>query len=260
MAEKERKTEWITGDREVVKVEKLNRQRSTVGAEIASARAKMSATELKAFYQITTLVKMDDDNLFNYEINIFDFADAMGLRRSVAIVDRFIDTLIEQCFKIRRENGSWKKIAIFSFFEYDTTTKQMRVAFNEQMRPYLLELKAFTKIDDIRVLKRFSSKYAIRFYVLFKDRLSFGCREFDIEVLATMFELPKSYRNYGILCQKVIEPALKEINAISDIWVREPEIVSRERHNKITRIRFEFGEKERRAKRCRACGSVSKSN
>lgn len=253
------KTEWLTGDRAVVKVENMSRKCSTVGAEIASARAKMSAMELKAFYQISTLVKMDDDNLFNYEINIFDFADAMGIRRSVEVVDRFIDTLIEQCFKIRRENGSWKKIAVFSFFEYDTETKQMRVAFNDQMRPYLLELKAFTKIDDIRILKRFSSKYAIRFYVLFKDRLFLGSVEFNIDDIATMFELPKSYRNYGLVSQKVIAPALKEINAISDIWVREPEIVSKERHNKVARIRFEFGEKERRkSKRCRACGVVSK--
>lgn len=259
MEKKDKKTEWLSGEREVVKVENMSRKCSTVGAEIARARSKMTALELKAFYQITTLVKMDHDNLFNYEINIFDFADAMGLRRSVAVVDRFIDTLIEQCFKIRRDNGSWKKIAVFSFFEYDTETKLMRVAFNDQMRPYLLELKAFTKIDDIRILKRFSSKYAIRFYVIFKDRMFLGSAEFNIDDLATMFELPKSYhRTYSDFFKRIVAPALREINAISDIFVKEPEIISKD-GKKVTRIRFEFGEKERRkSKRCRACGVVSK--
>lgn len=260
MEKNDKKTEWLSGDREVVKVENMSRKCSTVGAEIARARSKMTAMELKAFYQITTLVKMDHDNLFNYEINIFDFADAMGLRRSVAVVDRFIDTLIEQCFKIRRDNGSWKKIAVFSFFEYDTETKLMRVAFNDQMRPYLLELKAFTKIDDIRILKRFNSKYAIRFYVIFKDRLFLGSAEFNLDYLATIFELPKSYQSYSKLHTWVIAPALKEINAISDIFVKEPEIISKD-GKKVTRIRFEFGEKERRKiKRCRACGVVRKNN
>ena len=46
----------------------FTRNQSRTSPAISTARAKMSANELKAFYQISTLVKQDDTDFLIYEI------------------------------------------------------------------------------------------------------------------------------------------------------------------------------------------------
>ena len=243
----------------IVLSEGFTRRKSAVSSQLATARSKMSALELKAFYQISTLIKMDDNDLFEYEINMLDFADAMGVARESRVVQRLCKSLLKQVFEIEHQDGDWKIYTVFSSFCYNSKTNTLKVSFNSQMRKFLLELKRFTKIDDIRHIKAFDSKYTIRFYVLFKDRLNLGFRNFNIEDLATMFELPKSYLGtYTNLYERVIAPAIREINAKSDIWVRGPEVVQKN-GRRIHRIRFVFGQKSSaKWRKCGNCGSVSK--
>ncbi|HDZ5086159.1 TPA: replication initiation protein [Campylobacter jejuni] len=52
-------------------------------------------------------------------------------------------------------------------------------------------------------------------------------RDFSIEALNKIFELPKNYENYRNFYDYVLKPAITEINAKSDLWVSEPEIIGK---------------------------------
>ena len=112
-----------------------------------------------------------------------------------------------------------------------------------QYKEYLLELKNnFTQIKQVKYIKEFESKYAIRIYTLLKDYRLMGHRDINIEALSKMLQLPKSYSNYKFIRLRVLEPALKEINEKSDLEIYNIEPIEKQ-GKKIITIRIEFGNK-----------------
>ena len=172
--------------------EGFTRNQSNVSNAIANAKTKMTALELKTFYQVSTLIQMDDTEFKEYEIS--------------------------------QENGDYIGYTIFSRTHYKHKEQKTSMKFNEEFRPFLLELKQFTKIQQVKYIKSFDSKYSIRFYALLKDYRKMSHRDFNLENIFNIFELPKTY-NYTRFYQKVLKPAIDEINAKSDLWVSEPEII-----------------------------------
>ncbi|KQI08917.1 replication initiation protein, partial [Campylobacter coli] len=62
--------------------EGFTRNQSNVSNAIANARTKMTALELKTFYQVSTLIQMDDTEFKEYEISVSDFLKALNISDS----------------------------------------------------------------------------------------------------------------------------------------------------------------------------------
>ncbi|EAL4374385.1 replication initiation protein [Campylobacter jejuni] len=220
--------------------EGFTRNQSNVSNAIANARTKMTALELKTFYQVSTLIQMDDTEFKEYEISVSDFLKALNISDSNREqVVKLCRRLIRQVFEINQENDDYIAYTIFSRMHYKHKEQKISMKFNEEFRPFLLELKQFTKIQQVKYIKSFDSKYSIRFYALFKDYRKMSQRDFNLENIFNIFELPKTY-NYTRFYQYVLKPAIDEINAKSDLWVSEPEIIGK-KGKKITDIRLYFG-------------------
>lgn len=94
----------------------------------------------------------------------------------------------------------------------DEEWQSVLLVFSEAITPLLSDLKTeFTKYlaSD---LKGLSSAYAIRFYELIKQYESIGKREIAISDLRFMFCLQEKYPFFANLKERVIDPAIKEIN------------------------------------------------
>lgn len=97
-------------------------------------------------------------------------------------------------------------------FVEDESYSGVGIRFSTAILPFISNLKAeFTKYlaSD---LKGLSSTYAIRFYELIKQYESIGKRTIAITDLRFMFALEGKYPLFGNLQQRVIDPAIKEIN------------------------------------------------
>lgn len=223
--------------------EGFTRNQSNISKEITNARTKMTALELKTFYQVTTLIQMDDSDFKEYEISVSDFMKSLNISdTNREQVIKLCRRLVRQVFEIEQKGGDWLAYTIFSKMHYKHKDQKIIMSFNKEFRPFLLELKRFTKIQQVKYIKSFESKYSIRFYALLKDHRKMSQRDFNIEALNKMLELPKSYENYRNFYDYVLKPAITEINAKSDLWVSEPEIIGK-RGKKITDFRLYFGNK-----------------
>lgn len=225
----------------------FTRNQSNVSSAIATARTKMTALELKTFYQTTTLIQMDDSEFKEYEISVSDFMKALKIsdtnREQVVKLCR---RLVRQVFEIEQENGDYIGYTIFSRMHYKHKEQKIAMKFNEEFRPFLLSLKQFTKIQQVKYIIDFDSKYAIRFYALLKNYRKMTHRDFNLEALSRMLELPKSITDsYTRLYDKVINPALREINAKSDLEITNYEIIKK-RGKKITDVRISFRNKNQK--------------
>lgn len=220
----------------------FTRHKSAVGSEITTAKTKMTANELKVFYQVSTLIDKDDDKFMKYTISVKDFVGSLGFSQTnIKDTKDICRTLAKQCFEIQ-EGDIWRVYPIFAGFEFDTKAQMISFEFNDKMRPYLLNLKQFTKIENVEYIKQFESKYAIRIYALLKDYRKMTYRDIEIEALHKMLQLPKSYQNFGILKQKVLDPTIREINEKSDLYISKIEEIKKER-KKVLKIRIHFGNK-----------------
>ena len=218
----------------------FTRHTSAVGSEIATARTKMSSNELKAFYQVSTLINKDDSEFQEYTISVKDFCTSLGLNDSNReYIVKLCKKLLRQVFEIEQENGDYMGYTIFSKMHYKHKQQEISMRFNQDMKPYLLNLKQFTKIENIEYIKQFNSKYAIRLYALLKDYRKMTYRDIDLKAFSKMLELPKSYENYARLQQKVLIPAIEEINEKSDLYISRLEEIKKER-KKVLKIRLHF--------------------
>lgn len=219
----------------------FTRNQSHTSSAISTARTKMTANELKAFYQCSTLIQKDDDQFAEYVISIKDFVETLGFSDTNSnYVKELCRHLAKQTFEIEKD-GIWDIYTIFSRFRFDTKKQLITIKFNDDMKPYLLELKNnFTQIKQVKYIKEFESKYAIRIYALLKDYRLMGHRDINIEALSKMLQLPKSYSNYKFIRLRVLEPALKEINEKSDLEIYSIEPIEKQ-GKKIIAIRISFG-------------------
>lgn len=233
-----------TDDTDIIELkEGFTRNQSNVSSAITHARTKMTALELKTFYQVSTLIQMNDTEFKEYEISVSEFSKALNISdTNREQVIKLCKRLLRQVFEIEQERGDYIGYTIFSRMHYKHKEQKISMKFNEEFRPFLLELKQFTKIQQVKYIKSFDSKYSIRFYALLKDYRKMAQRDFKIEALNKMLELPKSYDSYTRFYQKVLKPAIDEINAKSDLYVSEPEIIAKQ-GKKITEFRLYFGNK-----------------
>ncbi|MDL0102656.1 replication initiation protein [Campylobacter felis] len=224
--------------------EGFTRNQSNVGTAITHARTKMTSLELKTFYQVTTLIQKDDSEFKEYEISVSDFLKALNISNdNREQVIKLCKRLVRQVFEIEQANGDYIAYPIFSKMHYKHKEQVISMRFNDELAPFLLELKQFTKIHQIKYIKSFDSKYAIRFYTLLKDYRQMTYREFSVEALCKMLELPKSISDsYTRIYKYVIEPALREIDAKSDLEITNYEI-TKKLGKKITHFKISFKNK-----------------
>ena len=104
---------------------------------------------------------------------------------------------------------------------------------DEKLKPHLLQLKSAYLLTPAAPLMEFKCDYTARLYFLMKKMLKVHTFEYKLDFIRERFQLSKSYDIFFNLKSKVIEPALAEINAKSDISVRHEYIKSGRTYTKI---------------------------
>ena len=115
-------------------------------------------------------------------------------------------------------------------------------SIDPKLAPQLLQLKSAYLSTPALPLMEFKRDYSARLYFLLKKMIKVGEFEYSLDFIRERFQLGKSYEIFFNLKNKVFEPALAEINKLSDITV-EHEYIKEGRSYK--RIRFKVSLKEK---------------
>ena len=110
------------------------------------------------------------------------------------------------------------------------------------MAPYLFDLQEkFTSYGLYNVLKM-KSQYSIRLFELLKSYAYQLQKTFEVDELKKllMVDAVKSYHDYGMFRQKVLEPAIREVNELTELNITmEPETKGR----KVIKVKFTISKK-----------------
>jgi len=113
--------------------------------------------------------------------------------------------------------------------------------FSSRIIPYLSQLQGqFTKYK-LQHVTQFKSSYGVRLYELLIQWQSKGSREIEINWLRESWGLKNKYKALKDLKKWVIEPAMKDINNHSNLWVK---FGQRKAGRRVVAFQFQFGLKK----------------
>ena len=215
--------------------------------KLIEARYRLTLGEQRLILHLCSLIHSSDEDFKSYDIRVKDFAKMFGLEKRNNIykaVENAAKELAGKRLDISRD-GKEIYVSWLSYVEYVEGSGIVKVEFHKSLKPYLLKLQEygnFTKYQINHVVN-FKSQYSIRLYELLKQK-AFTATEkkfsrcFEIgNFRSTLGIAVNEYYAFDNLRRKVIEPAVKEVSANTDLEITDVHYGKTGR--KVTDITFE---------------------
>lgn len=199
----------------------------------------LSVNEQKVVLTMISMIEPTDDDLKTYLLSVKDFAEMVGLKgeSTYSEIKKISKTLVSKVIEIPIGKKDWLIATWASSVRYRSSEGTVEFSFDSKLKPYLLQLKnQFTsyKLSNILNLK---STYSIRLYELMKkwQHLGhWGCSVDDLRGVLGAKNV-KSYSVYGNFKNRVLSPALLELNDKTDVQISFNEI---KKGRSVERIEF----------------------
>lgn len=227
----------------------ISRNRTVIKANelIQKSRFNLSLQQQKIVLYLISQITPFDEEFKLYEFSIAEFCKVCGIDDTSG--KNYTD--LKQAIKDIADKSVWITIedeeTLLRWIEKPYVNKNsgtIRIRLDEDMKPFLLQLKKnFTKYELLWTL-HFRSKYSIRLYELIKSlhfhELETYTKEIKLDDLRRMLGAEK-YDTYQTFKTRVLIPAVEEINSYSDKILQYEPIKS---GKSVVAIRFTIGTKE----------------
>lgn len=184
----------------------------------ASYRLTLDEMRLLAL-TIGTMNPKSDQQVFEFSVSEFvnQFPE-VNADRAYTQIKSAIERISERWVKTEDE----RHVTKFRWVSSQTYFKKegrFKIALTNEIMPYLTQLKGQFTQYQLNHISGFSSVHAIRLYELFTQYKRLGDRYISVEDLKKWLQLEDKYDRYNNLNQRVLTPALSEINEKSDLFV-----------------------------------------
>ena len=215
---------------------------------IQKSRFSLSVQQQKIVLYLISQITQFDTDFKLYEFSIIDFCKVCGIDYESGKNYQDIKTAIKEI----ADKSVWIKLdedeeTLLRWIEKPYINKKsgtIKIRLDEDMKPFLLQLKEnFTQYELLWTL-HFKSKYSIRLYELIKSihfrELESYTREYKLDELRRLLDA-ETYTTYQTFKTRVLIPAVNEINSYSDKNLTyEPIKCGRS----VNSIRFTIGTKD----------------
>lgn len=219
--------------------------------ELPRFRYKLGVNEQKMLLCFFGQLKQTDEAFLESEISLPDVVKYCGF--DTANPYRLVSNTAKELAKGMIEYYHGKDYDFIPWFSY-IRSKNGKIYYqlNNAIKSELLQLydnnKIYVTIDPL-LLPRFKTNFGLRLYLIFRGELTSHRNEilYSVEELCSMLMLSSAYNPKNTVNAagnqrvKVIEPAVQEINTVSNITVSYTPI---KESRKITGWRFSLANKE----------------
>ena len=215
---------------------------------IQKSRFSLTTNQQKIILYLISKLKYNDTDFMECKVDIKDFCRVCGIDlsngRRYNELKNSIKQIADKSIWIEKENGDE---TLLRWIEKPTIHKNdgvITIRLDEDLKPYLLELKEkYTQYELIYTLKM-KSKYSIRLYELLKSRQYNKLRDYtvkySIDELKRLLDA-ENYKGFKDFRRRVLDKATEEINTYTDI---EIELTAIKQGKTITEIEIHIETKE----------------
>lgn len=220
----------------------------TMRNDFASGKYDLSALEQKLVLINIASIKFEDEHFNANTFRVIDMARLLNVTPEMLYRDlkRACDSLTNKKIYIQKEDGSWEFLVLVPTAKYIAKTGTVLMRLNEDAKPYLLQLRDMFTSFELSNILNLKSKYSIRIYQLMKSH------SYRKELIITLDDLKyrlslddkkqKSYRLFSNVSERVLKPAMREVNDKTDITI-DYETIKQGR--KIYALRFKIKDKQK---------------
>ncbi len=189
---------------------------------IQQSRFSLSTQQQKILLYIISQIEPFDTEFKTYKFKITEFCAVCGIEPKgdiYAMLKRQIKDISDKSLWIETEKGRETLVRCIEKPYIDKKSGTVELKLDEDMKPYLLQLKEkFTEYELIYTLN-FKSKYSIRLYEYLKSIHFDKQEEYTIKLPINSFQkmLDSNYTDFKDFHTRVLKPAHKEINLYSDL-------------------------------------------
>lgn len=223
--------------------------------QLIEARYKFDVWETRIFLSVLSNIRRDDEDFKVYRIWYRDVIKSFGLKsgQSYALLRDASRSLIRKVFNVSNEDNGFQRESeyhIIRSINYliegeegragTETQEYIDITIDPDMKPLLLQLKSNFTAYDLRNIVKLGA-YPVRVYELLKQYESIGERTLEFEEMKRMFELTTEYPHFANFYQKIIQPAVEDINRHTDLNVYD--VIKEKQGRRVVALRFRFHRK-----------------
>lgn len=189
---------------------------------IQKSRFSLSTQQQKIVLFIISQIEPTDEELKIYKFKITEFCKVCGIEphgNNYDLLKNAIQEISNKSIWITLDNGKETLVRWIEKPYIDDGSGTIEIKLDEDMKPYLLQLKEkFTEYELIYTLN-FKSKYSIRLYEYLKSIHYNKLQPYITTIEINKFQelLDSTYKNFKDFHTRVLKPSQKEINKYSDI-------------------------------------------
>lgn len=214
---------------------------------IQQSRFSLTARQQKIVLYLISKIKPEDEDFKRYLFSINDFCNVCGLDLSngehYADLKQAIKELSDKSIWIKTDDDRETLTRWISKAYIERNNGIIEIRLDEDLKPFLLNLKSNYTQYELFYALHFKSKYTIRLYELIQsihyDELNEYSRTYKVEDLQALLDAEK-YREYKNFKARVLAPAVQEINQYSEKNLSFSEI---KRGRKVTNIELTISPK-----------------
>ncbi|MFN4254075.1 MAG: replication initiation protein [Saprospiraceae bacterium] len=235
------------GNRGIALIKKSN--------QLIEARYKFDVWETRFFLSVLSQIRREDTDLEVYRIWYRDVVRSFGLKsnQSYDLLREAAKRLMQKSFFVNYEKDGVEREVQYHILRKIDYMKEgeeekgienqeyVDVTVEQEMKPLLLQLQRNFTAYDLRNVRKLGA-YPVRVYELLKQYENLGERTIYIEEMKRMFELTTEYPRFPNFFQKVIKPAVREINLHTDLTVSDIEYVKEGK--RVVALRFVMRRKD----------------
>lgn len=211
---------------------------------IQKGRYRLSAQEQKLLLYIISKIKPTDKEFKTIVLSLKQICKVCGITYNSKNYINFRNSISSLSDK-----GFWidmgKEELFFRWLHpirIDKERNTIEIRLDDNLLPYLIELKNNFTAFELENVLLFQSKYSIRLYEILKSYSHKGEIVFPIGELRKMLGIkPEQYKEYKEFNRNVLSVAMKEIREYSELWVEMKPIRV---NKKIVEICFEISIKD----------------
>lgn len=222
--------------------------------DLIEARYMFDIWETRFFLSVLSQIHRDDTEFKVYRIRYKDVIKTFGLKSnsSYDYLRQAAKSLMDRKVAVSYEVDGVNRETLYHIIRKVDYMKEgeegkrvenqeyIDVSVETEMKPFLLQLqKNFTAYELQNVVRL--GVYPIRIYELLKQFESIGHRKLTIEQIKKMLELTHEYPRFSNFYQKIIKPAIDEINKFTDLKILDVIKIKEDRN--VSALKFIFTKK-----------------
>ncbi|BDD07527.1 replication initiation protein [Aureibacter tunicatorum] len=207
--------------------------------KIVNSKQSFSLDQFRMLALLSSKITENDDEFCEHEISILDI---LGKNSSDKVsgqqynrVRQAAEDLINSSISIEF-NNVWRAYSLITYAEGAKGRGYVTLKFSSDVKPFFLNLKKRYTSYFLRDVLMFKHAPSFRIYELMKQYYpQIKVREIEVGRLRELLGFENKYKLYGNFKTKVLSPAIKEINKLSDISVN---FVENKKSKRVISISF----------------------